>query len=197
MGNKVERKEEGWRMKERMIDYKVRYRRVRYPRLEFRTGKLMLILPYGTSPEPIIEKHRRWIDKKSAFIQECIKDAKNKKLIERSDDAFKKLVQKYVQNISEELNVRSNKIIFRKMKTKWASCSSEKNLTINTLMKFLPETLIEYIIFHELTHLIERYHNKRFWKIIEERFKNYQKFEKLLFTYWFLIFQRGPAGSVL
>ena len=178
----MERKKKG-----KMFNYKVKYRKIKYPRLEFKTGKLLIILPYRTKPEPIIEKHKRWIEKKSAFIEECIKEAEGKKLIKRSDDKFKSMVQKYIEKISEELSVRVNKIRFRKMKTKWASCSSQKNLTINTLMKLLPKNLLEYIVFHELTHLIERKHSKKFWQIIESRFPNHDYYEKSLFGYWIKI----------
>jgi len=80
-----------------------------------------------------------------------------------------------------------HKIYFRRMKTKWASCSLKGNLTVNTLMKYLPEELIRYVIFHETAHLIERRHNDRFWGIISQKFGNYEKMEQDLFSYWFLI----------
>ncbi|MBU4075475.1 MAG: M48 family metallopeptidase, partial [Euryarchaeota archaeon] len=73
------------------------------------------------------------------------------------------------------------------IKSKWGSCSPNKNLTINTLLKYLPENLIEYVIFHEMVHLIERKHNKLFWKFIAIKFDNYEEKEKELFEYWFLI----------
>ncbi|RKY83793.1 hypothetical protein DRQ09_09515, partial [candidate division KSB1 bacterium] len=92
-----------------------------------------------------------------------------------------------VKEISKELGVKHNRIYFRKMKTKWASLSYTKNITINRLIKYLPENLIKYIVFHELTHIIEKKHNKKFWQIISLKFKNYQELEKEMFTYWFLI----------
>lgn len=81
------------------------------------------------------------------------------------------------------MKVSVNKIYFRKMKTKWASCSSKKNLTINTLLRYLPKDLIEYVIYHEMAHLVEKRHNERFWKIISHRFPDYKKVEKELFIY--------------
>jgi len=63
----------------------------------------------------------------------------------------------------------------------------EGNITINTTLKYLPENLIEYVIFHEMAHFIERKHNKHFWNIISKKFKNYKKLEKDLLIYWFLI----------
>jgi predicted metal-dependent hydrolase len=73
------------------------------------------------------------------------------------------------------------------MKTKWASHSKNNNLTINTLAKYLPQELIEYIIYHETTHAIERKHNQNFWNIITKKFPDYKNKEKNLLTYWFII----------
>ena len=169
------------------IEYKVIYREIKYPRLEFKTGTLHLILPYGENPMDIINKHKNWISKKEKFIKECLKDAKQRKIVKRTDEEFKNLVCKLVMEDSKKLRVKVNNIFFRKMQTKWASCSGKKNLTINTLMKHLPENLIQYIIYHELTHLIEKHHNERFWSLISQYCKNYTKLEKDLFVYWFLL----------
>lgn len=171
------------------LEYKVSYREVKHPRLEFKTGELLLILPFGHDPEDLLEKHRNWIIKKSEFISECLRDSSGKKIIERTDDVFKNLVYFTVERISTELGLKVNNIYFRKMRTKWASCSSKRNLTINSLMKHLPQELVEYITFHEITHLVEKRHNENFWNIISNRFENYKEFEKDLFGYWFLIQQ--------
>jgi hypothetical protein len=73
------------------------------------------------------------------------------------------------------------------MKTKWASHSKNGNLTVNTLLKYLPENIIAYIIYHEVTHAIERKHNEKFWRIITKKFPDYKTKEKDLLTYWFAI----------
>ena len=72
------------------------------------------------------------------------------------------------------------------MKTKWASHSQNNNLTINTLLKFLPEDLISYIIYHETAHNIERKHNETFWTLINRKHPDYQAKEENLLAYWFL-----------
>jgi len=171
------------------IPYKVSYRAVKYPRLEFKTGELLIILPFGYKPEIFIEKHKGWINKKFNFIKECMNKAEGKKLIIRTEEEFRNLIYSFIKEISEELRVEINHIYFRNMRTKWASISSAKNLTVNNLMKYLPEHLIRYIIFHELVHLIERRHNKRFWKIVSKKYQNYKRIEKELFIYWFLIYK--------
>jgi len=174
-------------MVHRGIEYKAVYRDIKYPRLEFKTGTLHLILPYGYKPELILEKHDKWISQKGELIKESIRDSLNKEIIQRNDEEFIKLITTFVNSISKKLGVIVNKIYYRKMNSKWASCSSNGNLTINVLMKNLPQNLIKYIIYHELTHLIEKRHNEKFWRLISKRFKNYKELEASLFSYWFLI----------
>lgn len=169
------------------MEYKVSYRRVKYPRLEFKTEELLLILPFGQDPEPFVEKHRRWIERKAEFIRKCLNDSSKKKLVKRTQGEFKGLIHSFVEEISKELGVKVRKVFFRKMRTKWASCSPMENLTVNPLLSFLPEHLIEYVIFHEIAHLIEKRHNEGFWKIISRRFENHQDLDKDLFAYWFSI----------
>jgi len=170
------------------VDYEVIYRNVKYPRLEFKTGELILILPKNyQNHEDIIEKHKKWINEKKNFIERSLIESKDKKLVERNFKEFKLLACHLAGKISKELKLEINKIYFRKMKTKWGSCSSKKNLTLNTLLRYLPEDLVEYVIFHEIIHLIEKKHNERFWRIISGKFKNYQEMEKELFIYWFLL----------
>jgi len=170
--------------------YEVSYRDIKYPRVELKTGSLVFILPFGYKSDIFLERHKDWIDKKINFIEECLESAKEKELVERSDVDFKNLVCSIVSEVSKDLKVKVNQVYFRKMRTKWASLSSLKNLTVNKLMKCLPEHLIEYIIFHEAAHVIEKRHNNRFWSIIEKRYKNYPEIGRELFEYWFLSFQK-------
>jgi predicted metal-dependent hydrolase len=172
------------------IPHEVYYRSVKYPRLELKTGKLLIILPFGFKPDHLLEKHGSWILNKTKFIKECLKDAPAKKLIKRSEEEFKNLTHSYVKEASKELDDGLNRVYFRTMKTKWASCSPKKNLTINKLMKYLPESILKYVVFHEIVHLTERRHNDEFWKRISKRFSNYQELEKDLFVYWFQVAKR-------
>jgi predicted metal-dependent hydrolase len=167
--------------------YKVSYRDIKYPRVELKTGNLLFVLPFGYKSDIFFEKHKNWINKKINFIEECLDSAKNKKLVERTEEDFKRLINELTGDVSPELKVEINRIYFRKMKTKWASLSQLKKLSVNRFMKYLPEHLIAYIIFHELVHVIERKHNNRFWEIVGERYKNYQELEKELFEYWFKV----------
>jgi predicted metal-dependent hydrolase len=169
------------------VPYSVSHRNVKYPRLEFGTGKLLLILPFEFKPEVFLEKHKGWIIKKTGFIKECLEETSKKKIARRTEKEFRDLIHFSVKKASKEFGERLEKVYFRKMKTKWASCSAKKNLTVNTLMKFLPSRLIRYVICHEIIHLKERRHNGQFWEMVSKKFNNYQDLEKDLFVYWFQV----------
>lgn len=167
------------------IPHKVSYRRIKYPRVELTTGQLWFILPQASRLEIIFQKHEKWIKKKMEFIEDCLKESSKKELIQREEDDFRGLVLTLIMQGANELDVKLNNVYFREMKTKWASLSARKNLTINKLAKYLPEYLIRYIVFHELAHLRQKRHNDKFWEIISKKFKNRDALEKGLFVYWF------------
>jgi hypothetical protein len=167
------------------IPYKISHRNIKYPRIEFTTGNLHFILPLNTRHEELFNKHERWIQKKRAFIEECLKESEKRGLVQRSDDEFKGIVLSLVIKAADELKVRLNNVYFKLMKTKWASFSPKKNLMINKLAKYLPDHLIEYLVAHELNHLKQKRHNEQFWELIACKFPNYEDLEKELFIYWF------------
>jgi len=176
------------------IPHKISHRKIKYPRLEFTTGELHFVLPLNSRHEGLFNKHEKWIQRKQIFIEECLKESEKRELIQRTDDEFKGLVLSLIMRAEDELNVRLNNVIFRFMKTKWASFSVSKNLIINKLGRQLPEYLLEYIVFHELTHLKQKRHNEMFWKIIKNKFPIFQSLETELFIYWFKIAQ-DPAAK--
>lgn len=75
----------------------------------------------------------------------------------------------------------------RTMKTRWGSCSRAGLITLNPYLLRAPRECIEYVIAHELCHLKEPNHGKRFWHLLgrimgdyQERRKNLQDFSRLI-----------------
>lgn len=166
---------------------KVNYRNIKYPRMEFRTGELLLILPHGTEPVSLIDKYSGWIDEKKSFIQKALKKSDKLALDSHDLEAAKSRVKKLVGKYAGELGVTFNRITFRRLKSKWGSCSKSGTLTFNKDLRYLPDYIVRYIVYHETTHLISPKHDSKFWQIIESKFKNHQQLEARLFSYWFLI----------
>lgn len=169
--------------------YNVVQREIKYPRVELKTGNLLLVVPKGyKNPEQLIDEHKDWIYNKLSVIKESQKRSKEKSLnLERTDEELKEILLSFVEELSHDLNVKPNRITMRNMKSKWGSCSSRKNMNFNKLLKYLPDDLIKYVVLHELVHILEKKHDKHFWKIISDKFNDYEMKEKDLMDYWFLI----------
>jgi predicted metal-dependent hydrolase len=62
----------------------------------------------------------------------------------------------------------------------WGSCSTNGNINLSTRLILTPEDVQDYIVVHELAHLIEMNHSSRFWSLVEEAMPDYQEKEKWL-----------------
>jgi predicted metal-dependent hydrolase len=208
------------------IPYKVEYRKVKYPRLEFKGLQLLVILPLEVDePTKILEKREVWIRRKWNIILETIKKAgapkgfmvfgetytientaiekpminyAERKIYLNYEDhrqykeilkQLKKLLEVKVKPIIEEytakFSLQPNKILIRRHRTKWGSCSDKRNIALNIKLVCLPEQTLRYIIFHEITHLKHKRHNQAFWQTISQEFPNYKEQERKLQEYWF------------
>jgi len=68
------------------------------------------------------------------------------------------------------IGVTANQIFVQRMKTKWGGCNAvSRNIRLNTDLAKKPPECLEYILVHELTHLLEPTHNERF-RVLLERF---------------------------
>ena len=70
-----------------------------------------------------------------------------------------------------------NRISLKYNTTNWGSCSANNNINLSTRALLLPEPMIDYIIVHELSHLIEMNHSHRFWNIVASVMPDYQSRE--------------------
>ncbi|GAB4495499.1 MAG: M48 family metallopeptidase [Saprospiraceae bacterium] len=62
----------------------------------------------------------------------------------------------------------------------WGSCSSKNNVNLSTRLLFAPDDVQDYVILHELAHLVELNHSDRFWALVEKHMPDYQEKEKWL-----------------
>ncbi|MEA3290492.1 MAG: SprT family zinc-dependent metalloprotease [Campylobacterota bacterium] len=71
-----------------------------------------------------------------------------------------------------------NKIGYRFAKTRWGSCSYENNISINYKLLQFDKRAIEYVVLHELCHIEEKNHSKRFWNLVSLYMPDYKEVEK-------------------
>ena len=71
------------------------------------------------------------------------------------------------------------KLTIRKMKTRWGVCNTkDKKITLNLELIKHDITYLDYVINHELSHLVYSNHSKDFWNLVEENYPNYKKKKK-------------------
>ncbi|MFH0816121.1 MAG: M48 family metallopeptidase [Methanobacteriota archaeon] len=168
-------------------EYRAEFRKVKSPSVEFDSGQMTLVLPKRARPEDSVQEFAAWIGSVHAGIVRALAAARKRELEDRSQTQFRQLVWRFAEEHSKTLGVDFYKIYFKKATEKWASCGSDGNITVNTLMRQLPERLIDYVIFHEVAHRRELSHNKEFWRIVAQRYPERHRFDVELFVYWLMV----------
>ena len=173
---------------EKVISFKLRRsKRAKRMRLAvYCDGSVVITSPFGIQPS-IIEKFladkKQWIWRKLQFFKsvdsKAIRTFSRKDYVENKNNAFV-LVNERVKFYNQLYGFSFNKIFIRNQKTRWGSCSRKHNLNLNYKIVFLPPKHRDYIIVHEMCHLKEFNHSKKFWALVERTFPNYLEIRKEL-----------------
>lgn len=149
-------------------------------------GSVVVTLPYGAREniiETFLKEKVEWLLSKLSFY----KQFKNTRLPALSkDDYFKHRDEAYalagerVRYFNGLYKFSYNKISIRNQKTRWGSCSRKGNLNFNYKILFLPDRARDYIIVHELCHLKEFNHSRKFWNLVTRAAPNYLEIRKEL-----------------
>lgn len=75
---------------------------------------------------------------------------------------------------------RLKEVVFRKTKTKWGHCTSSGRIQFNWLIMLAPDAIIDYMICHEVSHLLHMNHSRRFWAVVESVCPDYRVYVKWL-----------------
>lgn len=99
-----------------------------------------------------------------------------------------KVFKQYVAMRIEDLNRKHFQkqikgVTLRYNSTRWGSCSSSGRINISTRSLLLPDHAFEYILVHELSHMVEMNHSKAFWDVVESVMPTYQEEERYIKAY--------------
>lgn len=73
-----------------------------------------------------------------------------------------------VEYFSKLMGLKYEEIKFRKMKSRWGSCSSKRVITFNTALIKVAHEFIDYVVVHELAHLVHMNHSKSFHSLVQK-----------------------------
>lgn len=93
------------------------------------------------------------------------------------------LIAERLPMLSGKLNLTYNSVSIKNQRSRWGSCSRKKNLNFNLLLVAAPIEVIDYVLIHELMHLVELSHSKRFWELVCIADPEYKKHKKWLVDY--------------
>ncbi|MFA5997544.1 MAG: M48 family metallopeptidase [Candidatus Paceibacterota bacterium] len=149
-------------------------------------GSVVVTSPFGVELsiiEKFISDKKQWVSDKIKFFKsidsKAIRTFSHEDYIEHKDKALA-LVTERVRFYNEIYGYSFNKISIKNQKTRWGSCSLKRNLNLNYKIVFLPQKHQDYIIVHEMCHLKEFNHSKKFWALIEKTLPNYLEIKKEL-----------------
>ncbi len=108
-----------------------------------------------------IQKHLAKLQTRQAVVNEQ-PELSDAELNTAQEDLFARLAV-----FSERYELPYNRAAFRCQKTKWGSCSSRDNISLNINMVYLPRHLQDYLLLHELCHIRHKNHSKDFWALLD------------------------------
>lgn len=130
-----------------------------------------------TSIMIFIDKHKNWIETKMVNQKKSL--IKIEKLNEYKQQA-RDYIPNRVKEIANKYGYKCNNIKITSAKTRWWSCTSQKNLNFSFRLILTPLEIIDYVICHELAHLKQMNHSGHFWKEVSIMDENYRKHDKRL-----------------
>jgi predicted metal-dependent hydrolase len=137
--------------------------------------------------EDFVEKHKNWIEKKlkkqkSGYPQGVPLQKKSDEEINKLKIEAKNYIPKRVKFFANKFNKKYNNIKITSARTRWGSCTSQKNLNFSYRLIQAKKEAIDYVIIHELAHLKFMNHSKDFWNHVWEMMPNYKYWDN-----WFKI----------
>ena len=90
----------------------------------------------------------------------------------------------YLQSI---MKIKSGSVKISNSKGRWGSCNSNGVITLNWRVLMLSPACVDYVIVHELCHLIEMNHSKRFWNLVSTFLPNFENQRAIIKQFGFLL----------
>lgn len=151
-------------------------------------GSVVVTIPQSASANIIdrfLQEKMDWVLGKIAFFKQM--QVKNLFMSKLGKKDYLKYKNQALEMVTARVNFFNsiykagfNKINIRNQKTRWGSCSMRGNLNFNYKILFLSERARDYVVVHEICHLKQFNHSKKFWNLVEIGLPNYVETRKEL-----------------
>lgn len=89
-----------------------------------------------------------------------------------------------VDKLAKKHQLRLGGLLVKSQRTRWASFSAQRNLSLNTKLLFLSPDLFRYVVIHELCHTVHMNHGSEFWRLVASHEPNYKVLDQVLRKAW-------------
>lgn len=139
--------------------------------------------PLGASEKEIntfIDNHKQWLEKNIKKAEQRAAQAAHTLILSDAEINLlkaqaKAYIPKRVEFFANQMGIEYGSVTVRMQKTRWGSCSSKGNLSFNCLLMLTSDYITDYVIVHELCHIKEMNHSKKFWSQVENVLPDYRK----------------------
>lgn len=90
-------------------------------------------------------------------------------------DNGKRIITKKVNHFTKLLGVSYNRIVLKQVSSIWGSCSRKNNLNFNRKLIMAPHPVVDYVVIHEVCHLVHHHHRQSFWDLVKSLEPNYKE----------------------
>lgn len=151
-----------------------------------REGQVKISAPQRCSVKTIeafVEQKQAWIVKQQSIMLEHTNKQKNQLLTSEHREQMKALLPPLFEKWEAIIGVKASEWGIKAMKTRWGSCNTvKKRIWLNVYLMHKPQICLEYVLVHELVHLLEASHNKRFYALMTEFMPRWKEHRRLLKT---------------
>ncbi|MBF0399008.1 MAG: M48 family metallopeptidase [Desulfobacterales bacterium] len=171
----IKRQQQKFKEQERIPQREYKHRESHY----FQGKRYLLNIIEADAPPKIILKNKTYID---LYIRPETPTVKRHEIMnEWYRHQFKDQIPEIIEKWENKLKVKINGWQVKIMKTKWGSCNIEKKrILLNLELAKKPLYCLEYVIVHEMIHLLERHHNEKFLYHMDTFLPNWKQLKREL-----------------
>ncbi|MET1032867.1 MAG: M48 family metallopeptidase, partial [Candidatus Saccharimonadales bacterium] len=114
---------------------------------------------------------------------EAVQSAAQKASIRALRKEAEALLPQRLQALSQQTGLAFTKVDVKQLKSRWGSCNSDREITLNLFLMQLPWHLIDYVLVHELTHTKVMQHGTPFWREMERHLPSARNLRKQMSGY--------------
>jgi predicted metal-dependent hydrolase len=131
--------------------------------------------------EKFVLSNAEWIN---VHLQRRIEKNKFEYVGEEKEEELRELakiiIPRKVAEFADIMGVTPSSIKITGAKTRFGSCSGKNTICFSWRVMLYPEKAINYVVVHELSHILHHDHSKKFWETVEKYMPDYKEAEKLL-----------------